>query len=367
MSKDGFEPTEISAGSQATEITGSEVTEIEELRNLHERLNGISSFSDKHFELLSTIRYDPNLSEGSTEFSEELSASAADNEHVLQAHLLGDFIGPEQHTGDSFADINDETLKDIYFYRFMLLGEHVKRIQFTLTYFRWTDFEVDVSFLMDLLIKALPVPVSSGGDSELSLKQRMVALYDRKECYKMRVLINKHGEVRCEAHVLPSTNHVSSENYLLNNLLVGFLDEPPTYTVYIYDTQITPSCFTSFKTTFRSHYNKAREQMMALHAGKDGPCEILLFNTGGELMEGSISNCYIRMYMGENWFYTTPALSSGCLCGVMRNFLLSKRLVTETKKITIHQLRDGDEILLSNGIMGLVKGRIVKPDALRLK
>lgn len=344
-----------------------------ELEILGEYINSTSNYSNKEFELLSTVRYDPNLSQGTAKFSKALSWKNTPDKGAFPIHLSEEDLASDKQSGETAVEldgITEEALEDIFFYRFLLLGEHLKRIHFTLNYFHWNTFEIDLPFMMDLLIKALPLGDEEGKD--LTLKERMIKLYSKKDCYKMRFLIKKTGEVRCEAHPIQSQQSVSdspntSSNYFLSSLLSGFLEDQPTYTVYIYDTQISPSCFTSFKTTNRDHYTKAREQMADLHAGKKGPSEILLFNTSGELMEGSITNCYIRMYMGDNWSYTTPALSSGCLCGVMRNYLVTKRVVTETKKITIHQLRDGDEILLSNAIMGLVKGRIVKPDSLRLK
>ena len=343
-----------------------------EFTKLVDYINSTSNYSDKEFEILSTIRYDPNLSSGNSKFDKCLKKNVENDENVSTLDVLSqllDFDDVENTTSDINLDkADEESLIDIYFYRFLLLGEHLKRIQFALRYFYWNDIEITIPFMMDLLIKALPIPDEEPKD--LSMKQKMIKLYNEKDCYKMRFLIKKTGEVRCEAYLLPSTQLTTQtgiNNYFVNKLLTGFLDYDPTYTVYIYDTQIIPSCFTSFKTTFRDHYTKARDQMMKLHEGKEGPCEILIFNTSGELMEGSITNCYIRMYMGDNWLYTTPALSSGCLCGVMRSILVSKRVVTESKKITIHQLKDGDEILLSNGVMGLFKGKIVKPDSLRLK
>ncbi|XBW36961.1 hypothetical protein QEN19_002541 [Hanseniaspora menglaensis] len=341
--------------------------------NMSSYINSVSTFSDKEFDLLSTIRYDPSLAARNSKFHDNLNFEAQNLELTSPTDILSTLLIPDSENTmflSTHDKLNEDELLDVYFYRFMLLGEHLKRIQFSLKYFGWTDFMVDLTCLMELLIKALPV--FNPDNKDLGLKDRMIQMLKRHECYKMRVLINKRGEIRCEAHIIaspPLTNKINSKssNYFLNNLLIGFLDEAPTYTVYIYDTQITPTCFTSFKTTNRAHYNEARKQMQHLHIGKNDPSEILLFNTSGELMEGSITNVFIRTYIGDKWFYTTPALSSGCLCGVMRNFLVSKRVVTENKKINIHQLKDGDEILLSNGIIGLVKGRIVKPDTFRLK
>lgn len=334
------------------------------------------------FELLSTVRYDPNLSECVNTF-----LGRTVSKHT-EYNWNQDFLSFEDTTGSTsplaslktFRELNDATslrdtpqeislndLEQIFYERFFLLGEHLKRIQFSLKFFDW-DCDISMKLLLRLLIDALPDPsivnVNHSTDEISEYKNKMISLVSGKQCYKMRVLINKDGQIRVEAHALPMP-HVSAtqkitNDYFLDTLLSGFLNCPPTWTVYVYDKCLVPSPFTSFKTTKREHYNLARAKLQELHKGKEGPAEILLFNGSKELMEGTITNCYVAKTIGNQRVYETPALSTGCLTGVMRHFLVSKRLVRETKNINIDTLKDGDEVLLSNGIMGLVKGVLVK-------
>lgn len=348
---------------------------------LVESINDRSFFKDKEFELLSTIRYDPNLSKGTAKFNkllnpEQSSGKMGDmlmfNENVDILDIISSGMPLEKE--DQFIDLtkaNEEELTEIYYYRFFLLGEHLKRLQFTMEYFGLGDYMITTKLLMDILLRAIPLEertdeniifeeAADDDEDDITISEIMTKLYSKKTCYKLRLLVNKRGDIRCEAY--PITSKTSDEaNYVVENLFSGFLDDLPTYKVYLYDTKISPSCFTSFKTTYREHYNKAREQMAKLHEGQSGPAEILLFNTAGELMEGSITNCYVKFHLEDKWFYITPTLSTGCLCGVMRNLLVTKGIVTELKRIDESQLVDGDEILLSNGIMGIFKGQIVKP------
>ncbi|KAL6946810.1 hypothetical protein ACO0QE_001659 [Hanseniaspora vineae] len=328
------------------------------------------------FELLSTIRYDPNLSQNvDSSLQETISRNIEHNwtpDDLLFEENVGSTSPLTSSTDitslrDSEQGASVEDLEQVFYSRFFLLGEHLIRIQFSLQFFSW-DCDISMKLLLRLLINALPatssVSVDDNTDSITEYKNKMLSLIFEKDCYKMRVLINKDGEIRVEAHALPRSPplalHQSTDDYFLRTLLSGFLNGPPTWTVYIYDKCLIPSPFTSFKTTKREHYNLAREKLQELHKGKEGPAEILLFNKSKELMEGTITNCYVSKNVDEKRVYETPALSSGCLTGVMRHFLVSKRLVRETKNINIDTLKDGDEVLLSNGIMGLVKGVLVR-------
>lgn len=348
-----------------------------------------SLFAKKDFELLSTIRYDPNLSRGNSKFNSLLNVQDSDVNKIDDMFLFDENVNlldiiegnlnlqKAKQEGDQYLDLsaaNEQELMEVFYYRFFFLGEHLKRLQFTMSYFEMDKYEVDLRTIMDTLLRAIPlrdqddqdIIFEEADDDDMTLTEIMTKLYAKATAYKLRLLVDKKGNIRCEAYPL-KTKSPNNSNYVMENLFQGFLDNTPTHKVYIYDTRISPSCYTSFKTTYREHYNKAREQMAKLHDGQAGPSEILLFNTAGELMEGSISNCYAKFYFEDKWFYATPSLSTGCLCGVVRNFLVTKGIVTEMKRIDVTQLVDGDEILLSNGVMGVFKGQIVKPEGFTFK
>ena len=131
-------------------------------------------------------------------------------------------------------------------------------------------------------------------------------------------------------------------------------DNPWTVVVDTQDT--TPSSFTTYKTSRREMYDAARER-----AGvKDftEPKEVLLINDQGEIMEGSLTT--VILWRNERW--TTPALISGGQKGTTRRWLVENQLV-EVEVIMADTLRDGEHVWLSNGVRGMIYGRLKLSDA----
>lgn len=115
--------------------------------------------------------------------------------------------------------------------------------------------------------------------------------------------------------------------------------------------------FTSFKTTKRDIYNKSRQRILDPiindpdNKDKNTLYEVLLYNTRDEITEGSITN--VAFFRDGQW--KTPPLGSGCLCGVVRHHLLTKKLIQEDI-ILKKSLRDKEPLLLFNGVQGVVHG-----------
>ncbi|KAG7662912.1 ABZ2 [[Candida] subhashii] len=255
------------------------------------------------FEILSTIRYDPLLSR----------------------------IPPMIY--DEISSVN-----------FFLLSEHIERLKFTLAYFHHQfkttmDFEITESGLLEQLIRAM------------KYAQRPVMLP-----YKYRVLVDLSGNVRVEIHDTDHRDDLLAGMFpcLVDETLMGMSNVDEVWDVYIDSKQTLISPFTSFKTTKRDAYNEVRARILpGLRPGKE---EVLLYNTSNKLMEGSITNVAIKRFSDGKWI--TPLLSSGCLCGVTRSFLLKKDFIEEDS-IDIDDLLPGMDILLFNGVMGVVRGRII--------
>lgn len=249
------------------------------------------------FKILSTIRYDPKLT-------------------IIPPIMASDIT------------------KDNFF----LFDEHYHRLVFTLQYFhtqthdlRELDFDVTEDFLLSKLIEAI------------NLSNRMVF-----EPMKIRLLVTLDGDVNVELH-----DTAYREN-LLDGIQLACFSPENTWDVYIDKELSFISPFTSFKTTNRKVYTAARERSLpGLRPGKE---EVLLINGLEHLMEGSITNVAIKRKKDGKWI--TPQLSSGCLCGVMRHFLLRKDFIEE-ETIPLRSLEVNTEVLLFNGIMGVVKGKIV--------
>lgn len=97
------------------------------------------------------------------------------------------------------------------------------------------------------------------------------------------------------------------------------------------------------------------ENLVALNdAHRRGAAEALLANTRGELCEGTASNVFVETMDGR---LATPALSSGCLPGVMREIILEwaksdEREILETS-VPFAEVKNISTIMLSNALRGL--------------
>lgn len=249
------------------------------------------------FEILSTIRYDPKLTP------------------------IPPIVAP---------DITKEN--------FFLFEEHYNRLLFTLEYFRIQSHgvkELDFDIHEDLLLSKI---IDAIAQSDKFVFEPM----------KIRLLVSLDGSVRIEIYDTP----------IRENLLDG-LQNPNVSTDDIWDVYIDKeltliSPFTSFKTTNRAVYNTARHRSLpGLRPNRE---EVLLINGLEHLMEGSISNVAIKRKKDGKWI--TPQLSSGCLCGVMRHFLLRKKFIEE-ETISLQAIDVDSEVLLFNGIMGVMRGKII--------
>ncbi|SCU86584.1 LANO_0C08504g1_1 [Lachancea nothofagi CBS 11611] len=349
-------------------------------------------FKDSEFEILSTLRYDPKFTlanRGATGIADNtISGAQSDldpqlsmldlheslnepgNSHNNGAPLFQLFqelqkgilpiSPPPEPENELRSDKTEQELLKIFYSRFLLLGEHYQRLNLTLDYFHW-EFDIPIELLLEKLILAIPCPVESATD----LRSRMQSLYYLDKRYKMRILVSHIGKMRIEAHELPP-NPVffpTTSQYFVNTVLGGFLSQPSEIWDVFIDTQpMTASPFTTFKTTRRDHYNAARVRMTELRGTVNDPAaksEILVYNSSFELMEGSITNvAVLRQGTAQSSsFYQTPYLSTGCLCGVTRYYLLKKNLINEGNT-DVRDLNIGDEILLFNGVMGCVRAVI---------
>lgn len=260
---------------------------------------------------------------------------------------------------------SEEELYPIFYQRFLLLGEHFKRLNLSLEFFKW-GFQVPIDLLLENLIRAIP-----DYHEVEDIREKMRLLIEVRNCYKMRVLIYDSGKMRVEAHPIPlppppaspTDFTLSTTHYFISNILGGFIPNIPSNWDVFVDTEPTKiSPFTTFKTTYRQPYSAARQRMtqLAEKYGTNKKCEILVYNDTFQLMEGSISSVAVIRYKEDDptqFRFITPPLASGCLCGTMRRYLLKKGLIDE-HPIDVRDLCDGEQVILLNGVMGCVKGTI---------
>lgn len=81
--------------------------------------------------------------------------------------------------------------------------------------------------------------------------------------------------------------------------------------------------------------------------------DALILNSNGNICDSTIANIF---YIKDNIFYT-PALTQGCVAGVMRKFLIEK---IRTLSFTVHEsvltkedILNADEVFLSNSIYNI--------------
>jgi len=94
--------------------------------------------------------------------------------------------------------------------------------------------------------------------------------------------------------------------------------------------------------------------MGALWAKKNGLDDCILFNAFNRIADATIANIFIV----SNGTIKTPALSEGCVDGVMRKYLINcfnndKALTFEQTEITPEELLNASEVFLTNAIYGI--------------
>ncbi|RDB29308.1 putative aminodeoxychorismate lyase [Hypsizygus marmoreus] len=174
---------------------------------------------------------------------------------------------------------------------------------------------------------------------------------------KIRVIVSESGELK--ASVSPTTpfpadpTSASFFNPLSDNsTLFG-----PVFALHM-DSQYSPtSLFTSTKTTERSVYNDARTRAgLPIIPTPSILADVLMYNAQNLITETSIFN--VAFYRTPYWI--TPSASTGCLPGVLRRWLLEQGRIHEAKdnSLTKDNIREGDWVLLFNGVQGCRLGRI---------
>ncbi|KAF9511672.1 hypothetical protein BS47DRAFT_1330805, partial [Hydnum rufescens UP504] len=121
-----------------------------------------------------------------------------------------------------------------------------------------------------------------------------------------------------------------------------FLDTAPTFIKALGDS-------TRHKTTRRDRFDAARERAGITSPG--APEEVMLYNEDNEVIEGSTRNVTVWR---DGW--VTPPLSSGCMDGTVRRWMLQSGKVREAR-ITKDELIPGEWVLTCNAVEGCSFGK----------
>jgi 4-amino-4-deoxychorismate lyase len=123
-----------------------------------------------------------------------------------------------------------------------------------------------------------------------------------------------------------------------------------TYTILL-DSQPTPyNAHTIYKTTYRPHYDKSRSRVLTPDPTSELAEEVLLYNSDGQIMEGSITTPYFF----RNGRWVTPPVwevHHGGQRGATRRYALERRLCI-SEAVSVESLKDGEKVWISSGVQG---------------
>jgi len=199
-----------------------------------------------------------------------------------------------------------ETMRWEHSRGYVMLDEHVRRIQTSAEYF---GFNCDPALIREQL--------------------RALALNFSTESCRVRLLLDRDGVVALEHQVLTAPGHYSDPSTA--PAMTGALDR------HRIDTN---SPFLYHKTTRRAVYDQARRRFPGID-------EVILVNTRDELMEFTSGNLVIKKE--TDWL--TPEITSGLLPGVFRDHLIARGEI-KPARLTPSDLHSADNIYFINSVRG---------------
>lgn len=167
-------------------------------------------------------------------------------------------------------------------------------------------------------------------DAILTAAMQQLQELDLQAKYKVRLLLDRYGQVTLESVRLPEQRSDSSMSVVA---IAG--TSTHSEDVFLYH-----------KTTQRQLYDtKYREAVAA------GLYDYLFLNERGELTEGCIGNLFIK----KQGCWLTPPLTSGLLNGIMRQQLLQTLPQVQEAILCPQDLQQAEEIYHCNAVRGLVR------------
>lgn len=154
-----------------------------------------------------------------------------------------------------------------------------------------------------------------------------IAIFDPYVPRKIRIALSKWGQMKMDVSDVK--------------------EQPQNVSIIISENRInSDDKFRHFKTTNRKLYDDEYAAFC-----EKGFYEVVYFNERNELAEGSRTNIFLRK--GDSLF--TPSLSSGALPGIYRKHFIKNHPGIIESSLNLTDLRQADEIILTNTIRGEVK------------
>ncbi len=189
--------------------------------------------------------------------------------------------------------------------QFFLLDMHLKRLKDSANYFNYSCAE----------------------NSILKFLLTYASAFDKNKSYKVRLLLNKNGEIKIGSSILKSEM----------SLKITFSKKKTD----------SSNIFLYHKTTNRKIYDGEY-----LKYKKIGFADVIFLNEKGEVTEGAISNIIVKT--GKNYY--TPPVKSGLLNGVYRQYLLNSQIFPLKEKVLYKQdIINAEKLFICNSVRGLVE------------
>ena len=233
----------------------------------------------------------------------ESNAKAEFEECILKADFL-------TNLNDNFYLI--ETFKyDVEVQQYDNLAEHIYRLKDSAGYFGFKIKQHLIDERLDEIKK------------ELKKKQGV---------FKIRLCAYQNGEVVISNESIPEQDHSVENRVIIGEQKIS-----------------SRSIFQYHKTSRREVYNEEFDK-----ARKAGFYDAIILNQHNEVAEACRHNLFIR----NDGQLITPPIKAGVLHGVYRQKLIDKEKAIE-KVITLDDLKNCDEILLTNSVRGQVRVTLV--------
>ena len=152
-------------------------------------------------------------------------------------------------------------------------------------------------------------------------------LKNKKEHHKVRLCAYQNGDVDISYEAIPKPDN-SEKRVIIGEQKIS-----------------SRSIFQYHKTSRREVYIEEFAK-----AKKEGYYDAIILNEHNEVAEGCIHNLFIR----KDGQLITPPIKAGVLHGIYRQKIIDTEYAIE-KRITLDDLKNADEVLLSNSVRGLVK------------
>lgn len=180
------------------------------------------------------------------------------------------------------------------------------------------------------------------------IEEHLRAEHDANKAFR-KVKVCVYKDIRFHVESVTITPGDARDTFSLPANLNGVPSSARLCIVALDTEPITPSLFTTHKTSERTHYDRARRKA-GIEQTPPSMAEVLLFNPQNEIMECSMSTPYFLRY--HRW--VTPPLSSGGNSGVTRGMAVASGRCEE-QVVQVESLHHKEVIWISNGVRGFIQ------------